>query len=269
MTTRTAIAIAAHPDDIEFTMAGTLLLLKRAGWEIHYFNLANGNGGSTQWDAAETAAIRLEEARDAAEILGATWHAPIADDLCIFYNETLLRKVSAVIREVQPSIVLTHPLSDYMEDHMNTARLAVSGAFARGIPNFGSEPPRPAFFHDVTVYHSMPHGGLDPLRRRVPPSCWVNVTEVQGHALSALYAHRSQQNWLDSSQGINNYLDTRIQSSQQQGADSGIYQMAEGWVRHLHTGFSNTDRDPLSEVLDDDYHLNPEFDRSVDLAASF
>ena len=29
----TAIAIAAHPDDIEFVMAGTLLLLKERGWE--------------------------------------------------------------------------------------------------------------------------------------------------------------------------------------------------------------------------------------------
>ncbi|MDQ6630443.1 MAG: PIG-L family deacetylase, partial [Verrucomicrobiota bacterium] len=32
---KTAFAIAAHPDDIEFMMAGTLLLLKNAGYEIH------------------------------------------------------------------------------------------------------------------------------------------------------------------------------------------------------------------------------------------
>jgi LmbE family N-acetylglucosaminyl deacetylase len=35
---KAAIAIAAHPDDIEFVMAGTLVLLKRAGYETHYFN---------------------------------------------------------------------------------------------------------------------------------------------------------------------------------------------------------------------------------------
>ncbi|HEU4902789.1 MAG TPA: PIG-L family deacetylase, partial [Flavisolibacter sp.] len=33
---KTAIAIAAHPDDIEFMMAGTLLQLKAAGYETHY-----------------------------------------------------------------------------------------------------------------------------------------------------------------------------------------------------------------------------------------
>jgi LmbE family N-acetylglucosaminyl deacetylase len=41
-----AIAIAAHPDDIELKMSGILLLLKEKGWNIHYCNLANGHGGS-------------------------------------------------------------------------------------------------------------------------------------------------------------------------------------------------------------------------------
>ena len=46
-----ALAIAAHPDDIEFMMAGTLLLLKERGWEIHYFNLSTGNRGSARHNA--------------------------------------------------------------------------------------------------------------------------------------------------------------------------------------------------------------------------
>src|SRR4030095_17221643 len=85
-TGRTAIAIAAHPDDIEFYMAGTLLLLKAAGWEIHYFNLSTGNCGSVQHDAAATRRIRRREAQRAAKLLGAKWHPPIADDLEIFYD---------------------------------------------------------------------------------------------------------------------------------------------------------------------------------------
>ena len=46
---KSAIAIGAHPDDIEFMMAGTLLLLKKAGYEIHYMNVANGSCGSVQY----------------------------------------------------------------------------------------------------------------------------------------------------------------------------------------------------------------------------
>ena len=41
-----ALAIAAHPDDIEFVMAGTLLLLGSAGWDVHCLNLSAGNLGS-------------------------------------------------------------------------------------------------------------------------------------------------------------------------------------------------------------------------------
>src|SRR5688572_10262728 len=83
---RIAIAVAAHPDDIEFCMVGTLLLLKAAGWEIHYLNLSSGNCGSTELDAAKTRSIRRKEARSAANILGAHWHPPMCDDLEILYD---------------------------------------------------------------------------------------------------------------------------------------------------------------------------------------
>ena len=39
---RTAFAVVAHPDDIEFHMAGTLLLLGQAGFELHTMTVANG-----------------------------------------------------------------------------------------------------------------------------------------------------------------------------------------------------------------------------------
>jgi len=48
---KSALAIFAHPDDIEFVAAGTLLQLGLRGWELHYLNLCSGNGGSVQMDA--------------------------------------------------------------------------------------------------------------------------------------------------------------------------------------------------------------------------
>src|SRR5690349_9693778 len=102
MPNQVAIAIAAHPDDIEFYMAGTLLLLKNAAYQIHYFNLAAGNCGSTEYSGPATRSIRLTEARSAAKILGAQFHPPIADDLEILYTTELLRAVAAIIREVKP-----------------------------------------------------------------------------------------------------------------------------------------------------------------------
>lgn len=265
MTAPTAIAIAAHPDDIELKMGGTLLLLKQAGWDIHYFNLSSGNGGSLEYNADDTAAIRREEAQEAAKRLGATWHPPIADDLLIFYQESLLRQVAAVIREVRPSIVLTHPLEDYMEDHMETARLAVTGAFAHCVRNFRSSPEVPPYFHDVTVYHCMPHGGRDPLRRPVIPGAWVNTTSVHAAARHSLAAHHSQGGWLDATQGQSSYLDSMDEHARSVGRQSGSFEFAEGWWRHLHVGFSNHDIDPLADALGENYLVNAAFEKSLEI----
>ena len=72
-----AFAVGAHPDDIEFMMAGTLMLLGQAGWELHYMNVANGSCGSVTTGAAETIVIRTQEARRAAQAIGATFHQPM------------------------------------------------------------------------------------------------------------------------------------------------------------------------------------------------
>src|SRR3954471_7005373 len=111
---KVAIAIGAHPDDIEFYIAGTLLLLKQAGYETHYLNLATGNCGSVEYDSPTARKIRKAEAQAAARILGAHFHPSVTDDLEIIYSLKLLRKVAAIIREVKPTIVLTHSPQDYM-----------------------------------------------------------------------------------------------------------------------------------------------------------
>lgn len=260
---KVAIAIAAHPDDIEFVMAGTLLQLKAVGWEIHYLNLSTGNCGSVEFSPQKTALFRRKEAQHAAKILGAHWHAPMCNDLEIFYDIKTLRKLSAVIREVKPSIVLTHSPQDYMEDHMNTCRLAVTAAFTHGMPNFKSTPSRPVYQHDVTIYHAMPHGLSDGLRRRIVPGSFVNTAPVQETKLAALAAHQSQQGWLDVSQGMNSYLKSMDDMSRTVGMLSKKFKHAEGWRRHLHYGFSGSEIDPLADTLGKNCLINKAYEKSL------
>ena len=257
------LALFAHPDDIEFVAAGTLLQLQKRGWSLHYMNLCTGNGGSVQMDGPTTILTRLVEAQEAAGILGATFYPPISDDLEVTYSVPLLRRVASVVRAAQPSIVLTHSPSDYMEDHQNTQRLASTAAFAHCIPNFVCDPPRDAFLHDVTVYHAMPHGLCDPLRRCIHAGAWVNTTPVHATKRLALAAHRSQKDWLDVSQGMDSYLVSMDEASQRVGALSGRFQYAEGWRRHLHLGFSGKDIDPLADALGEDYVVNPEYEAAL------
>ena len=260
---KTAIAIAAHPDDIELMMAGTLLLLKQAGYEIHYMNLSGGDCGSIEYDAADLKKIRLAEAINAAEILGAHFHPPFCNDLEILYNVKKLKQLTSVIREVKPNIVLTHSPEDYMEDHINTCRLAVTATFARGMRNFDSEPARPVENYDCTIYHALPHTLRDNLRRRIIPGAFVNTTSLQATKLQALQAHKSQQNWLDVSQKMNSYLQEMEDISLKVGEMSEVFTYAEGWRRHLHVGFSGANEDPL-KVLGDDYLINKSYEENLD-----
>lgn len=259
MNPKSALAVFAHPDDIEFTAAGMLLLLRERGWKIHYFNLLSGCGGSVQMNASTTAATRFQEAQTAARMLAATFYPPVAHDLELTYNVELLRRVAAVVREAAPSIILTHAPVDYMEDHMITCCLAVSAAFSHGIPSFRTDPMREAFFHDVAVYHALPHGLCDPLRHPVRAEAYVNTTSVHERKRAALAAHESQKHWLDVSQGMDSYLASMDVMSREVGRLSGQFEHAEGWRRHLHFGFSKSEIDPLREALGEDYRIDASY----------
>ena len=258
------MAIAAHPDDIEFMMAGTLLLLRDAGWQIHYMNLSSGNLGSMILSPAETARVRRREARAAAKLMGATWHPPICHDLRVFYDNRALRRLSAVVREVDPSVVLTHSPQDYMEDHMSTARLAVTAAFARGIPGYRTTPSRTPVSTAVTIYHASPHGLRDGLRRRVMPGAFVETTTVHDLKRAALACHASQRRFLDATQGMDSYLETMDEFSRTMGTLSGRFQHAEGWRRHLHFGFCDERADPLGAALGAGYLVNKAYERLLE-----
>lgn len=244
-----ALAIAAHPDDIEFVMAGTLLQLREAGWETHYLNVSTGNMGSTVMSADQTARVRLKEAQAAAKVLGAKWYAPFCDDIMVFYNEENIRRLTSVVRAAKPNVVLTHALADYMEDHMIVARLAVTATFARGIPNFRSIPQRTPDLTSCTIYHAMPHGQCTPLREPVTPELLVDTTSVHATKREALACHASQKEWLDKTQGQESYLKTMDEFSLRLGKQSKKFQYAEGWTRHLHYGFGAEKDDPLREVF--------------------
>jgi LmbE family N-acetylglucosaminyl deacetylase len=243
------LAIAAHPDDIEFVMSGTLILLGRAGYELHYMNIANGCCGSTQMSAAHTAEVRQREAIEAADLIGAQFHPSLTDDLQVFYDAPTLARLAAVAREVAPEILLTHAPVDYMEDHTNACRLAVTAAFARGMPNFATNPDRPPIDGPVTIYHAQPHGNRDPLGHEVRPDLCIDVTGVIDQKAAMLACHKSQQDWLDTSQGLGSYIETMKSLNREVGRMSGRFEYAEGWRKHLHLGFCAESADPLRAAL--------------------
>lgn len=261
---KSALAVLAHPDDIEFCAAGTLLLLAEQGWNIHYFNVSSGDLGSFDHDRKATQEIRRQESEEAARILGATYHPSICHDLQIFYNEANIRKVAAVVRKCQANIVLTHSPVDYMADHEISSQLAVTAAFSRGMPNFLSDPPIDAVSNEVTVYHAMPHGMRSPLRKRIRAGLYIDTSSTQDRKRQALAAHKSQKEWLDRTQGMDSYLKEMDRFSEQVGLLSGKFQYAEGWRRRLHLGFSSKEEDPLHEALSEYAYLGNDYEASLE-----
>ena len=248
---RAVFAVGAHPDDIEFNMAGTLALLAEAGFEPHMMNVARSNLDSNQLAEAEITRIRRREAERSAAVISAVYHPPLVDDLMIFYEDKLLRQLSAVIREIRPTIVLLPSLNDYMEDHTNTARLVTTACFSRAMRHYVSDPPREATDQDVYLYHAQPHLNRDGMRTLVAPELFVDVTSVMPTKLRMLGCHESQRQWLDETQGLDDYLESMRRSGAEVARMAGRpgWQYAEGFRRHSHVGFSARDCDLLVEIL--------------------
>ena len=245
------LAVSTHPDDIEFMMAGTLLLLKDRGHELHYINVANGSCGTDRISVDAIISIRRKEGMRAAALLGAAFHESFVNDLEVFYAQDLIRRMTALVREVKPDIILVPSLEDYMEDHMNTARITVTAAFCRGLVNYESIPEVAPYSDEVSIYHALPHTLTDGMRRPIIAEFYVGIDAVMNRKEAMLACHQSQKEWLDVSQGFDSYLTAMRQISTDVARRAGRFTSAEGWRRHSHVGFSARDGNPLGEELKD------------------
>ncbi|MFH1612423.1 MAG: PIG-L family deacetylase, partial [bacterium] len=249
MNTKTVLAVGAHPDDIEFMMAGTLALLKEKGYEIHLLTIANGSCGTCKLSKEKIIKIRKKESENAAKILEGIYHPGLVNDLEIFYEKKLLAKVGAIIREIKPEIVLSPSPEDYMEDHQNTSRLITTALFCRGMKNFTTSPPQKPYMEDVYLYHALPYGLKDGLKNLIIADEYVDISSVMEIKEKMLREHKSQKEWLDASQGLDSYLKIMKDMSNQVAKMSKTkWQYAEGWRKHLHLGFSKKDENKLKII---------------------
>lgn len=233
-----ALAIGAHPDDVEFLMAGTLALLKERGWEVSIGVIAKGDCGTKQMSRKEITRIRRGEAEAAARLLGATIHFAGQDDLGIDVNAAARRKVTEIVRRARADLVLTHPPSDYMSDHEFTSRLVRDACFAASAPNYETEDPSPAesLEHIPALFYCSPIEGLDLLGNPVRPGFVVDVSSRLHLKRDMLACHASQRDWLRDQHGIDQYLIAMEEWGRTCGAFVG-FEQGEGFTQHLGHAF--------------------------------
>jgi LmbE family N-acetylglucosaminyl deacetylase len=189
-TPTSALAIGAHPDDVEFGCGGLLAKWAAAGCTIHHLVCTDGSKGT--WDpdvdVAALAARRQEEQREAARRLAGERAGEVRFleyvDGELGSDLEARGRVALVIRELAPAVVLGHdPWKRYRlhPDHRHAGLLACEGIVAARDPHFYPEHP---------VSHHRPDALL--LWEADEPDHVEDVGAVVDAKLAALEAHESQ-----------------------------------------------------------------------------
>ena len=187
-TPRRALAIGAHPDDVEFGCGGTLAKWASQGCEIHHLVCTDGSKGS--WDpdedVAQLVATRQREQRSASVALGGTGSVVFLRWVDGELEAGLRQRweVAYWIRRIAPDVVLGHdPWRRYRlhPDHRAAGFLATEGIVAARDPHF---------FPEQQLTHHRPSHLL--LWEADEPD---HVEAVDGYVdakIAALLEHRSQ-----------------------------------------------------------------------------
>jgi N-acetylglucosamine malate deacetylase 1 len=172
------LAIAAHPDDVELSCAGTLVMLAGRGHRFGIVDLTQGEMG-TRGDAS----TREREARTAGEILGADFREALdfGDGGLSKSRENELALVDLIRRE-KPLLILTSYPDDRHPDHRRAGELVTDAAYYAGLRKL--ETGRPAHRPQQTLYFSTAYVHS--------PSFVVDVTPAMEKRRSAIRAFRSQ-----------------------------------------------------------------------------
>jgi len=238
------LAVHAHPDDIETLSAGTLALLASRGHRIVIVTATAGEGGAVEIGPEETARIRQDEAAAAAALIGAEYRCAGFGDLAVFNDDASRRRMTELIRQARPDIVLAASPVDYHPDHEAVSVLARDACFAASVPNYrtGAAEPLPAIPH---LYFMDPIGGRDRDGVRIRPDFGVDITGFMETKRRMLLAHASQVAWLAKQHGVADYPGAMTAWGARRGRDFGVT-YAEGFRHYRHEPYP---RDAALEAL--------------------
>jgi LmbE family N-acetylglucosaminyl deacetylase len=225
-----ALAFLAHPDDAEILCAGTLIRLRQLGWDVHIATCTPGDLGTVSRDSWAISALRTQEAKAAAEKIGAYYHCLDERDGYVIYDRLTLKKAYDLFRRLAPSLVFTHATHDYMVDHEQASLIARSASFVYSAPNASAFPVMPGS-QIPYLYYCDPLEGIDPLGQPVTPTTLVDISSVIEQKAAMLACHASQREWLAAHHGMDEYIESMKRLGKMRGHAMGVA-YAEGFVQH-------------------------------------
>jgi N-acetylglucosamine malate deacetylase 1 len=172
------LAFGAHPDDVELFAGGTMAKMASLGYATGVADMTRGELGTRG-----TSALRKQEARKAADILGLKIRENLGlpDGNVVITQEARL-KVIRLLRKYRPRIVLTHHWDDKHPDHVNTSRLVAEAVHHSGLAKLRTGQAR--YRPPTLLFFKLPPGVL--------PSFVVDVTDFIDKRNAAIRSYRSQ-----------------------------------------------------------------------------
>ncbi len=136
-----ALAIAAHPDDIEITCGGLLINMSNEGRKTGALDLTRGEMGTFG-----TQADRDAEAVVAGEIMGLSYRNNLSmADSAVAYTQENKLKIAQIIRDTKPELVILPHWEQRHPDHLACTKLGYDACFLSGLKkvDLNGEPHRP------------------------------------------------------------------------------------------------------------------------------
>ena len=184
------MAIAAHPDDIEFLCAGTLAKYMRLGHEVAIAVATNGEVGSSVHSKQEIAAVRRAEAEASAAIIGASFCWLDYPDEFLFNDaETRLRFID-LVRHTRPDLIVCHdPDNDYHPDHTTVGQIIWDTHVMVTVPNIQTDHPPCTKIPEIIYMDTI--GGVNFI-----PNQYVDISKDIETKRQMLSCHKSQEQWM-------------------------------------------------------------------------
>jgi LmbE family N-acetylglucosaminyl deacetylase len=181
------VVIGAHPDDCDVDAGGTAVLFARAGHNVVFISLTNGDAGHFNTGGGALAKIRRAEAKEAGKRLGVKYIVLDNHDGELMPTLENRLEVIRLIREYRADIVIGPRPNDYHPDHRNTAILLQDAAFMVTVPNVASDVP--ALKKNPVFLYAQDH-----FTKPYPfePDIAVDITDVYDQKIYGVAAHKSQ-----------------------------------------------------------------------------
>lgn len=228
------LAFGVHPDDVELSCSGVLLVEKLLGKKTGVVDLTQGELGTRG-----SAAIRKEEAAAAAKImqLDVRENLEMADGF-FQNNEENQRKIITAIRKYQPQIILCNAPEDRHPDHGRSAQLVEDAVFLSGLRKIETmhngapqEKWRPAYLFNYIQ------------DRYLNPNFVIDISHVIDQKIASIQAYGTQffnpaHNEPATYISTPDFLESIIYRSKMMGKMIGVSH-AEGFISKKMIGFNS------------------------------